>query len=263
MTRASGSSGASITPARPAASPTPTSTRPRRGTSPPGRARSRSVSSTPASTTTTTIAGRGDNGLGVAGVSWNATLVGCRAFDPFGALDDILQCMDYFLELKTRPNNPVDIVATNNSWGGGPFSQALYDAIGAHRQAGMLFVAAAGNNSSDTDAFPHYPSSYALDDGRAARRGRPGSGRRAARGRRARWLRELRLRRRDRVVRVDPDRRRAGDAGRREHRDPELHRAGRLRHADVPARGHRRRGQDGHRSGRRDRQRGAGRRAGR
>jgi serine protease len=107
-----------------------------------------------------TMAARGDNGIGVAGVNWNAQIVACKAFDPSGFLSDILQCMDYFLELKTRPNNPVDIVATNNSWGGGPFSQTLYDAIGAHKQAGMLFVAAAGNGSSDTDLFAHYPSSY-------------------------------------------------------------------------------------------------------
>ncbi|HEU4411075.1 MAG TPA: S8 family serine peptidase [Polyangiaceae bacterium] len=107
-----------------------------------------------------TMAARGNNGVGVAGVNWDAKVVACKAFNGFGDLDDILQCMDYFLELKTRPNNPVDIVATNNSWGGGPFSQALSDAIGAHQQAGMLFVAAAGNNGSDTDLFPNYPSGY-------------------------------------------------------------------------------------------------------
>ncbi|HSK05318.1 MAG TPA: S8 family serine peptidase [Kofleriaceae bacterium] len=107
-----------------------------------------------------TIAARGNNGVGVVGVSWNAKLVSCKAFSPYGALSDILQCMDYFLELKTRADHPVDIVATNNSWGGGSVSQALYDAISAHRQAGMLFVAAAGNNSSNTDLYPHYPSSY-------------------------------------------------------------------------------------------------------
>src|SRR6185503_19631973 len=54
----------------------------------------------------------------------------------------------------------VDIVATNNSWGGGGFSQALQDAITAHQQAGMLFVAAAGNNSSDNDAFAFFPATY-------------------------------------------------------------------------------------------------------
>ncbi|HWO23708.1 MAG TPA: S8 family serine peptidase, partial [Kofleriaceae bacterium] len=109
-----------------------------------------------------TIAARGDNAVGVAGVNWKAKIVSCKAFNPSGALSDILQCMDYFLALKTRSTNPVDIVATNNSWGGGAFSQALYDAIGAHKQAGMLFIAAAGNNGSNTDASPHYPSSYDL-----------------------------------------------------------------------------------------------------
>src|SRR6185503_15006955 len=54
----------------------------------------------------------------------------------------------------------VDIVATNNSWGGGGFSQALQDAITAHQQAGMLFVAAAGNASSDNDAFAFFPATY-------------------------------------------------------------------------------------------------------
>lgn len=111
-----------------------------------------------------TMAARGNNGIGVAGVNWEAKVVACKAFDPFGDLNDILQCMDYFLELKTRPNNPVDIVATNNSWGGGAFSQALYDAIGAHKQAGMLFVAAAGNDSLNTDIEPHFPSSYDHDN---------------------------------------------------------------------------------------------------
>jgi serine protease len=108
-----------------------------------------------------TIAARGNNGLGVVGVNWNATIVACEAFNYSGSTADILQCMDYFLELKTRPNNPVNIVATNNSWGGGGFSQALYDAIGAHKQAGMLFVAAAGNNyGSNNDQSPFYPASY-------------------------------------------------------------------------------------------------------
>ena len=38
----------------------------------------------------------------------------------------------------------VNIVATSNSWGGGGYSQALYDAIDAQRQRGILFIAAAG-----------------------------------------------------------------------------------------------------------------------
>ncbi|MBO0719537.1 MAG: S8 family serine peptidase, partial [Blastocatellia bacterium] len=56
-------------------------------------------------------------------------------------------------------------VATNNSWGGGGFSQALQDAIERANQAGILFVAAAGNGGSDgvgdnNDTTPNYPSNY-------------------------------------------------------------------------------------------------------
>jgi uncharacterized repeat protein (TIGR02543 family) len=58
----------------------------------------------------------------------------------------------------------VNIAATNNSWGGGPeeFSLALLDAIEAQRQRGILFIAAAGNSSSDNDMTPNYPANYDL-----------------------------------------------------------------------------------------------------
>ncbi|HET7480188.1 MAG TPA: S8 family serine peptidase [Rubrobacteraceae bacterium] len=51
---------------------------------------------------------------------------------------------------------------SNNSWGGGDFSQALKDAIEA---SGSLFVAAAGNGGADgvgdnNDTVPMYPASY-------------------------------------------------------------------------------------------------------
>ena len=114
--------------------------------------------------TTGTIAARGNNGTGVAGVNWNATVISCKAFNPSATLDDLLQCMDYFLMLKTRAVNPIDIVATNNSWGGGGFAQSLLDAIEAHGQAGMLFVAAAGNNGSNNDQVPFYPATYDADN---------------------------------------------------------------------------------------------------
>ncbi|QIN79058.1 S8 family serine peptidase [Rubrobacter marinus] len=70
---------------------------------------------------------------------------------------------------------------SNNSWGGGGFSQALSDAISRADAQGHLFLAAAGNGGSDgigddNDAAPHYPSNYdipnvvsvaATDDGDA------------------------------------------------------------------------------------------------
>jgi len=57
----------------------------------------------------------------------------------------------------------VNVVASNNSWGGGPFEQSLYDAIQAANDQGIMFVAAAGNDGTNNDVTPHYPSSYDLD----------------------------------------------------------------------------------------------------
>ena len=108
-----------------------------------------------------TIAAAGNNAIGVVGVNWQAKIIACKAFGPGGAtLVDIIECMDYFLEMKTRAENPVNIIASNNSWGGGGFSQALLDTIIAHDSAGMLFVAAAGNSNSNNDLVPTFPSTY-------------------------------------------------------------------------------------------------------
>src|SRR3954465_8729948 len=57
---------------------------------------------------------------------------------------------------------------SNNSWraagGGYVYSQEGYDAIGRARQAGPLFIAAAGNEATDNDSSPLYPASYDLDN---------------------------------------------------------------------------------------------------
>src|SRR5262249_35830970 len=53
---------------------------------------------------------------------------------------------------------------SNNSWGGGGFDQALHDAIAFARDHGHIFVAAAGNDSSNNDFAPSYPASYDLDN---------------------------------------------------------------------------------------------------
>jgi len=68
--------------------------------------------------------------------------------------------LDYITDLKTR--NGYNIVATNNSWSGGGYSQALYDAISRANQENILFVAAAGNATNNNDNTPTYPASYDL-----------------------------------------------------------------------------------------------------
>ncbi|ACY18600.1 S8 family peptidase [Haliangium ochraceum] len=109
-----------------------------------------------------TIAAVGNNGIGVTGVNWTSRILSCKAFTNTATLVDIIECLDYFHEMKTRSENPVNIIASNNSWGGGGFSQELYNAIQAQAAAGILFVAAAGNSGVNTDTSAHFPSSYDL-----------------------------------------------------------------------------------------------------
>ena len=110
-----------------------------------------------------TIAAVGDNSIGVAGVNWQAKIMALKflADDGAGATSDAIGLVDYMTMMKTTYG--VNIVASNNSWGGGGYSQALEDAIQRSIDAGIVFVAAAGNDGVDNDAMPHYPSSYELD----------------------------------------------------------------------------------------------------
>jgi subtilisin family serine protease len=112
-----------------------------------------------------TIGGVGGNGKGVAGVCWQVKLMDAKFLGKRGGTTaNAIKAVDYFTDLKTR--HDMNFVATNNSWGGGGYSQGLYDAIERANAQNILFVAAAGNGGSDgvgddNDAVPHYPSSYA------------------------------------------------------------------------------------------------------
>ena len=108
--------------------------------------------------------GAESNGAGVVGVNWNVTLISGKFLGRNGGTTaNAIKAVDYFTDLKTR--HGLNIVATNNSWGGGGFSQGLYDAIERANAANILFIAAAGNgdrkgNGINNDTSPHYPSSY-------------------------------------------------------------------------------------------------------
>lgn len=105
------------------------------------------------------------NSQGVVGVNWNVTLISGKFLGRTGGTSaNAVKAVDYFTDLKTR--HGLNVVATNNSWGGGGYSQALSDAIERANAANILFVAAAGNGGGDgvgddNDVTPHYPSSYA------------------------------------------------------------------------------------------------------
>lgn len=105
-----------------------------------------------------TIAGKGGNGQGVAGVCWNLRLVSGKFLEGSGSTANAIRSVDYLTDLKTRHN--LNLPATSNSWGGGGFSQGLKDAITRAGDADILFVAAAGNSSLNSDLSPQYPAAY-------------------------------------------------------------------------------------------------------
>jgi len=108
-----------------------------------------------------TIAGIGGNGTGVAGMCWKLKLLSAKFLGKNGGTTaNAIKAADYFTKLKTRSTNPLNIVATNNSWGGGGYSQALKDAIDRAGAANIMFVAAAGNNGTNNDTTASYPSNY-------------------------------------------------------------------------------------------------------
>jgi subtilisin family serine protease len=105
-----------------------------------------------------TIGGVGNNAKGVSGVCWTVKLISAKFLGKRGGTTaNAIKSVDYMTGLKQRGMN---LVATNNSWGGGGFSQGLRDAIERANTAGILFIAAAGNSGVNNDTSPHYPSSY-------------------------------------------------------------------------------------------------------
>src|SRR5262249_19507614 len=106
-----------------------------------------------------TIGAKGGNGAGVAGVNWNVTLISCKFLGPNGgSTSDAVDALNYLRDLKER--HGINIVCTNNSWGGGGYSTALHTAILRAAKAGILFVAAAGNSGKNNDTTASYPSNY-------------------------------------------------------------------------------------------------------
>ena len=75
-----------------------------------------------------------------------------------GTTANAVKAVNYFTDLKAR--HGLNIVATNNSWGGGGFSQALADAISAAGTANILFIAAAGNSTYNCETQSCYPAEY-------------------------------------------------------------------------------------------------------
>ncbi len=98
------------------------------------------------------IGATGNNAKGVTGVNQNVSLLSCRALahDGSGSNSSTIACDEYIAKLKTE--HGVNIVATNNSYGGyDPPRQAEIDAVQKLMDAGILFVGSAGNSGTNND----------------------------------------------------------------------------------------------------------------
>jgi serine protease len=106
-----------------------------------------------------TIGAAGNNGIGVAGVNWEVQIMALKFLNAGGSgtLEDAISAIDYAVAQR---NAGVNLRVLSNSWSGGGFSQGLLDAITAASDAGILFVAAAGNAANDNDVIPTFPASY-------------------------------------------------------------------------------------------------------
>lgn len=105
------------------------------------------------------IAARGNNQLGVAGVTWQAQIMPLKVLNDKGEgrISDVVRAIDY------AANNGADII--NLSFVSFNYSDALQEAIRRAHKAGVIIVAAAGNEQSagegyDIDKTPIYPACY-------------------------------------------------------------------------------------------------------
>lgn len=107
------------------------------------------------------IGAEGNNEEGIAGINWEVQIMPLKFLgrSGFGSTKNAIEAINYAID---RKRNGVNIRVISASWGSTAYSKALEDVIRAAGEEGILFIAAAGNDSSDNDKRKHYPSNYDL-----------------------------------------------------------------------------------------------------
>lgn len=108
------------------------------------------------------VAAAGDDGFGISGVAWSAQLVGIKFIgpEPVPAGNDCNLTSAALDALEFARVVGADVV--NMSWGGpddDPFLRQKLEELAA---AGIVLVAATGNDAADLDISPFYPASYEI-----------------------------------------------------------------------------------------------------
>ena len=125
------------------------------------------------------IAAQGNNAKGIAGIAWSGQIMALRftIYTDYGYAYEAIACINYALAMRQREGYRMIL---NASWDmGSDYSQALYDAIKAARDDGVLLVAAADDYYQNQDFSPVYPASFDLPNivsvGRSDRTDQPAS----------------------------------------------------------------------------------------
>jgi subtilisin family serine protease len=107
-----------------------------------------------------TIGAVGGNGTGVTGVAWQVSVISAKIVNANGqaSIADAIEAIDYITMLRMKKG--LDIIASNNSWGGTAYSRSLENAIKRGGDVGIIFVAAAGNEATNLDTTAQYPAAY-------------------------------------------------------------------------------------------------------
>ncbi len=103
----------------------------------------------------------GNNRIGITGVAPRVSLMSLAMLNQHGdgSIAGAIAAIDWAIQAKSAGSN---LRVLSASWGGTGFSQALTDAIRRAGNAGILFVAAAGNDSLDIERDPIYPCAVGL-----------------------------------------------------------------------------------------------------
>ena len=98
------------------------------------------------------VGAKGNNGIGVTGVAWDVSLMAVRAGYADGSGSGQLQTDDIAAALYYACDNGADII--NMSFGSAIPSMVVKEALSYCSDKGVLLIAGAGNNSSNSLFFP-------------------------------------------------------------------------------------------------------------
>lgn len=106
------------------------------------------------------IGAEANNGKGIVGISPEVSIMVLKYFDPQSPGSDNLKNTIKSIHYAVKMGAHI----INYSGGGLEFSQEEHDAVELAHKKGILFVAAAGNERSNSDKIPYYPADYGLDN---------------------------------------------------------------------------------------------------